>query len=442
MMTKRIVASNRSLAAGRDINLNITIGPDGLSPIEILKQFCKEKDLNFGRIMQAIESDSSSTLSYDQLFDLLNRLSFEAELEQTIGSGKYKTLSEGAGRVAEKAQFLQTKLDTIATALNAKNYGVAYAELRGIVTGDFTTDRLSSTVVEDCFQCGYLHLANQGKTSEFDELFDLLDVIDAASVSPSTLLFVAEMQQEHATRLSSNEDLIKNLSRIRELREKLEVNLETQERLKILEALCLRRIGERGDQEALNEAESILAAIQIAGSMRPIELSNTLLNVQNRLYSRYGDESALSRAKITIESAPSLPENAELIEYQSFPKLMNAIGNYHKQVLKQTKGAPAYGSAIEFYSKTEVFWNEENAPYEWAMIQKNKADVRELFLRDLAEVDQSLIITAWVEILQSLKHRRKDNAEYQYFRSIEVQKRLEVLSSKHGVTLPSTSDVT
>lgn len=431
-MINRITARSRSIAAGRDVNLNLILGHEGLSPTDVIKAFCKARGITDEQILQALDINNFAELTQDRVLEFLNRLIFELELGSIGEGGKYAQLAKQTETAIDRARVMQTAFSAIDEALQKRAFGEAYQLLKSILVGERKFSNINEMIVEDCFLCGYLHLANSGETKDFDELFSLLDELDPRLVSNSTLCFVVEMQQEHATRLVENQQLDSNLAQVRQLLEKPAMNDQDLLRLKILEALCLRRLGERGKEIHLREAEQIALEVWQNHSLFPIEACNTLANIQLRLFSLFGDASALERAFITLSDIPTLPDEAELTEYQTYPKCLNAHGNYFKQRLKQTTSAQNYVNSIEKYAAAEAFWQEGNAPYEWAMLQKNKADARHIFLASLQEPDFDTLGLAFDEINKSLRYRTKTNAEYQYKRSMEVRDRLIRLSDSWG----------
>lgn len=387
------------------------------------------------QILKALNLENFTEITQDRVFEFLNRLIFEWELGSIGGIGKYAQLAEHTEAAIDRARTLPSTFYKIDEALQKRAFGEAYNLLKSIVIDERELASINAMIVEDCYQCGYLHFANSGETADFDELFSLLDLLDPKLVSHSTLCFVAEMQQEHATRMVESQQLESNLTHVRQLLETPAMNDQASLRLKILEALCLRRLGERGNESNLREAEKIALEVWQNHSLFPIEACNTLANIQLRLFSVFGDSTALERASITLSDIPYLPDEAELTEYQAYPKCLNAHGNYFKQRLKQAASGQNYANSIEKYVAAEAFWQESNAPYEWAMLQKNKADARYVFLAGLEDPDFDTLKLAFNEINQSLRYRTKSNAEYQHKRSMEVRFRLIQLNESWGGSL-------
>ncbi|MEM1428148.1 MAG: hypothetical protein AAGG09_01680 [Pseudomonadota bacterium] len=436
-MTAVVIAKKNSVAAGRDVNIRIVLGEKGLDVEASLKQICQDHDLDYEQLMQALRSTGYEHLVSEQVFEALNRLIAEQSLQNASSSLKYTHLAESASEAAALAESIAVSLGKVQAALESQDYGVAYSLLRELLLADTSPPSLLSQIANDCLHCGFLHFANTGQTSSFDDLLSLMSSASEVEAHPNTLYLIAEMQQEHATRQISTDGLWKNLKELRSLKEIAKDDPEDSAYVTILEGLCLRRIGERGDKQCLVEAEETLSMLSPNKHSRPIEALNNLAITQIRLFSVAGDHDAIKRAKSTLEMVPALGKNPSLSEYQAYPKFLNNYGNYYKQCLKLSKASTDYAASIEMYTAAERYWSEDDAPYEWAMLQKNKADVRSIFITQQGQVDSALLLKAHNEILASLRHRTKENAERQYERSFNVLRRIEEIARSSGISLDS-----
>ncbi|WP_299919357.1 hypothetical protein [uncultured Roseobacter sp.] len=434
-MAKRIRANNHSLAAGRDINLTIESGRDGFNVVAVFEAFCDNRGITNEQIMQALGVSSFEEITSEDILSALNRLAVEAKLGVIGSERKYKNLAHAAKEASAKANRIASRLSAVDEALVVRDFAKAYEGLKVLIQDDDAVSSLTQQIVEDCIQCGYLHFSNQGRTHNFEELSEVANSVESDLIAFPTVCFLAEMQQEHATRQKSNLLLKNSLVHINSLKDRYGNESQQSIRLILLEALCLRRLGERGDLSALQQAENLLLELVEEETDYPIEIVNTLANAQLRLHTVFQESGALERMATTLESCPDLPDDVELSELQAYPKFLNAYGNYYKQRLKLSQSSGEYATAIEKYTQAEVFWTEKTAPYEWAMIQKNKADVREIYLNNSAYFDPSILMIAHREIENSLKYRTESNAPYQFERSRIVKSRILELARKNDINL-------
>jgi len=434
-MIKIVRAKNNSLAAGRDLHITLNVGSDGPQIQEAVASLAEKLGLTSEQFLDELNVASESELTADRLLFSFNQAATIQSLNQVGTSGKYKKFAAEALKVTQQVTTLESQFLEIATALEQQDYSQAYTKLKVLISATGNFPKLTPGLIEDCFQCGYLHFANHGKTSDFEELFSLLDIFDSELVSAQTIILVLEMQQEHSTRQKEEGGLQTNLKRVRSYLDTFNGEPMHLLQLQILKALCLRRLGERGDIGRLNEAETLLLSLERKASFRPVEFGNTLANIQLRIASKTGDRDALERALVTLEKVPSLPSKAEISEVQAYPKYLNAFGNYYKEKTKLKPTPSCYARSIEQYTKAELFWKEENAPYEWAMLQKNKADVRQVFMNATQKVDAEDLKAAHQEIIISLRYRTKENSEYQFQESMKVLDKITDLAEIHSIVL-------
>lgn len=436
-MTKKIIARENSIAAGRDVVLNLNIAPESLDPSTVVSALASVLKVDEAKAIELLKAGKEQELTPGRLLDALSGFSIVLNLQSEGTRQKYAALSTAADTAAVKAAELRLSLRQIANALRDSDYRVAYMSLKELMRDDECPDRLKVELIGDCLQCGYIYFSNEGRTAELPELVELLGQ-SPGDADFTVSYLILEMQQEHATRQEEPDLLEENLQRIDALlRDTPSPSEREKSKLLLLKALCLRRLGERGigNYKRLGDAEEILEKLIKSGSSERIEVINTLANVQLRLFSVFGDADALERAGVALTNLPELGEEAELSEVQAYPKCLNAYGNYFKQRTRSSGSFEDYRASMEKYSLAERFFTEGRAPYEWAMLQKNKADVRVSYLTASGMVDQDILTDAYEEINKSLRYRTPEAAGYQYKRSIAVRDRIEEIAGAARISL-------
>jgi hypothetical protein len=94
-----------------------------------------------------------------------------------------------------------------------------------------------------------------------------------------------------------------------------------------------------------------------------------------------------------------------------------------------TKKTSLLSQAVECYSEAENYWNQTDSPYEWAMLQKNKAESR-LFHMQVFGMESELYRRAIGEVEASLRYRTDQEASWQSNRSKEVLRGLLQLEDR------------
>lgn len=415
-MIKIVKANSNSIAAGGNITFNFT-SPDGrLDEKSLLQQLSEQSGLtpddllkNFGVAGHTIATARN----------LVERVALDQIAQSAALSDKYGAMSAILASRLSEAQKVQTALSDVSHALQDRRYSDAHNSIALILNSPLLTEKDKPEFVFDYFLTGYLHLANTGVGSEimllhhtaFSQYADLLD--------PMLLCLLAEMQQEVATRDLKAEPLEECLKGLEELLPRCEQHTDAYEYCQILRALCLRRLGERKRISLLEKSLEIHEQLMRSSTQRPIEIANNYGIALIRYFEATGEPKYLTLAKNVLQDLKPPKDGSSVSEYQCFPKVLNNMGNIAKQLILATKHPHHLLQAIECYSEAEKYWNETDSPYEWAMIQKNKAESR-LFYMQVFGKDPGLLGKAIGEVETSLKYRNNEEASFQSGRSQKV----------------------
>ena len=414
---KVVTARHGSIAAAGDISITINVH-GGAQYDEIVRDILHNLNVNDPQLLSSLSKDHDDRSAEEKIGNIL-LVANSSALSTVFDYGHYFS---GLER-------LKALVSLAVLRFRDHDYIAAHTLFReALELGPDAPVKLH--LVYDYFVSGYVGysllsdvVSVRSLLSELrDKYYDLFD----RSISIS----MAEAHQEVATRQVSDEMLQENKQMVDELLQRhgwLDVQCLN------LEGLLYRRFGERqssGDQRVvyLEKAISTFEEIQrVAGDEMGIEAKNNWAIALIRHFELTNLESSLNEAEELLRSIDhELSTPLPLSDFLALPKALNNLGNVSKQRLALTRDAQFYTDAVENYGRTERFWDEAGSPYEWAMIQKNKADVRCLYL-ELFGHNQTTAERALKEIELSLRYRTKAHAPYQYERSMRVKERLEIV---------------
>ncbi|MFD1983316.1 hypothetical protein ACFSOZ_11625 [Mesorhizobium newzealandense] len=322
---------------------------------------------------------------------------------------------------------LRILLRTAIGLFKSHAYLKAHDLFRQALASDYAGD-LKSRIVYDYLVSGYVGYSLASDTEGIRQLIASVQSAFAGYIDRSTELAMAEAHQEVATRQTADDMLFENKGILAELLNKFGPD---DIACLNLQGLLYRRLGERKSsggrrKHFLELSRSIfdhLASLELNLS---VEHSNNRAITLIRLYELTGDAMALAEAETILSGIDYRVTSLPLADFLALPKALNNHGNVWKQKLQANPDADSYTSAVENYSRAERYWNEQQSPYEWAMLQKNKADVRCVYMK-IFGLKKATFERAMTEIIDSLKYRSPDHAPYQYERSMEVKRELEKL---------------
>jgi len=302
-------------------------------------------------------------------------------------------------------------------------------------------DHLSDDQINDVIN-KYLHsgLICYGVTNKRESISKIADRIadsqfrlDRANVSA-----LADVMQELGTRSVEASDLESVAVILESFKQRFELTPEIENSL----GLAYRRIGERDNLPKLE------LAIQTFNDALGKETSSTflradILNNQAIAFIRkfeaqhqYDD---LDAAKSCLDEAIEISERLD--DYKAFmlrPKLFNNYGNLYKQKQFATANSNSVKSALEKYQVTEKWWTEQTAPYEWAMVRKNIAEVTLSAAQTSRNISQLASVVS--NCVSSVRYRNFDNSPFQWSKTVQIALRAQLELFKLGEPmLPETA---
>jgi tetratricopeptide (TPR) repeat protein len=425
-MIKIVKAESNSIAAGGDITINLVITDGALNQQSLLRQINEKAGLDAETVFKIFgETGQNITTARN----LVERLTLDAIAQSVELTDKYATLSDLAATRRAEAEALEEAFGEISRALSERRYGDAHKYITLVMESTAIGESSRAEFVFDYFLTGYLHLANSGIGSEIRLLHEKAFNEYARQLDPMLLCLLAEMQQEIATRDLKDVPLENCLRSLEDLLPRCDGQSEALEYCQILTALCLRRLGERRRLSLLDESIILHESLMKRPTKRTIEITNNYGIALIRYFEATQDPSYLSKAKTVLEALKPPVDGSLVSEYQCYPKVLNNLGNVAKQMIRVTKKTSLLSQAVECYSEAENYWNQTDSPYEWAMLQKNKAESR-LFHMQVFGMESELYRRAIGEVEASLRYRTDQEASWQSNRSKEVLRGLLKLEDR------------
>lgn len=412
-------------SVGRDVVINLSIDGSGFDRDKLLAQL-----ENFG-----IDSSAAATLLGSSTVEHLAGRELKVgiqssflkhNLRQAHHNKKYLHLSAVADRVGVSLAMIKSHAEQLHHCLGRGDYGMCHELLKHLLASDLLSAEQKNDLTFDFVQTGYIHYANSGNRSAIRELYSRVFDGDWRKLQPRLLCLLAEMQQEIATRDLDSGLLQENLASLSRFEEVCRADPETHEYLLILRALCLRRIGERGDRAKLEQSIGLHRKLIKRPTRRFIEISSSFGNALLRRYETDRNVRDLDEAQAVLSRVDKPKAETLLSELEAYPRSLNALGNACRHRVVLSGRSEDFARAIECYTKAESYWSEETSPYEWAMLQKNKAKATLLFATK-QEVTPEFLQNAIEQAQSSMRYRTKEEAPYQHQGLVEIVDKLKRL---------------
>lgn len=406
-----VKADSNSIAAGRDINIILGAEAEQVDVGKVLKLAAQR--LKLPSLADSSNRTSSST------DEIAGRIIMVAQVGVIEMNGVYEDFFNEVDSLKATLQNAESAFQSQQFASAHKFYEVAL---------ETAPQSILRRVVHDFLVSGYIAHSLKSDVASLRKLLENCRQKFIGQMDGSLKIVLAEAHQEIATRQQSASMLIENGQILSDLEEYFDAD---NVQLLNLKGLHCRRMGERTENSELErmrllaEADDIFRRIhELTKDRMGAEKRNNWAISLIRMFELTSKPEFLDRAEAVLNeidfSVTALPFN----DFLALPKGHNNRGNIFKQRLRRFSDSHCYADAIEAYSAAEKFWTEQDTPYEWAMIQKNKADVRCDYM-DVDGFNQKTAEKALSEVEQSLKYRNEMDAPYQFNRSTEVKRRLE-----------------
>jgi tetratricopeptide (TPR) repeat protein len=412
---KIVRANSNAIAVGGDVNLTINIS-------EASTQY----DLVYG-ILQALGLDADAQIR--SLF--VGHPTQTDEIVRSILMIAKSTLPEsndGYDAYFRQVGDLQRYTRLGSSSLKNGKYGEAHAAFKKALSVNLD-DSIKPKLVYDYFVSGYVAASLVSDLNAIRACITELQSEYQAYFDETIDTCIAEAHQEIATRQIESDMLFENESILNRL---LHIYGDSNVVVLNLCGLLYRRIGERkalGDRR-LNYLEKALDTFnrleEITKSHLTVEVRNNWAVALLRHFEATNNPRSLDEAIAVLAVVDYDARTVSLSDYLALPKTLNNRGNIFKRRMVELSDGSYLIAALDEYTKTERYWTEQNAPYEWAMIQKNKADARCMYM-EIFGAKRDTVELALDEIIKSLKYRNAEAAPYQYNESMRVKNRLENL---------------
>lgn len=414
---KIVTASHGSIAAAGDITITIN-NNDGAGYEELLQKILCELGITDYGLAKSLDLEKDDRSAEEKINNIL----------MVVKSSAFAPNSSYDSYFAD-VHSLENLIRSAVKSLREQDYMLAHAKFQKALSTD-PADDIKQKLVYDYFVSGYVGFSLASDVQAIRRIITEVRTRYHNHFDRSINISIAEAHQEVATRQASDDMLIENEQIIDDL---LATYGPEDLQCLNLQGLLYRRFGERKSSgarrlERLETAISVFETIsRLTEGKVSVEATNNWAISLIRQYELSGDIASLDEAErlleaIDYDSRDPLP----LLDFLSLPKALNNLGNIHKQRLASTGDVYVYTKAVETYGRTERFWNEGGSPYEWAMIQKNKAEARCAYM-EANGYHKPTAQTALDEIDASMKYRNQESAPYQYQRSLDVKARLQAL---------------
>tara|TARA_B100000508_G_scaffold60333_1_gene47173 strand:- start:208870 stop:210489 length:1620 start_codon:yes stop_codon:yes gene_type:complete len=380
---------------------------------------------------ESIFSDIFSAMAQQNLA-LVDELAKLELLEKTLPALTGDAPSVG-NRSNEHMNLIQTKFDTANQHFSRQEFLRAHRDL------DYVLDHSEELTAVERDEAVYKYLQSglicYGIENRIERLTDVVDRISEGDfeLDPNSVAAMANIVQEISTRSSDTDGLSQAIGVLEKFESSSNFNHEMANAL----GLAYRRLGERGDITQLNRASDLFQlTTELAGddALVAADAYNNAAITHIRKYQLTSDPEFLEGAKRALDDALSIELDGS--DYRSFmlcPKVYNNYGNYHKEMMGRSGELSHADAAKEKYEKTERWWTEKTAPYEWAMVRKNIAEVRLLAAQKNPSVEE--FIAVMDECAKAVMYRTLTDSPFQWMKttSIGLQAQLELLALEQPI---------
>lgn len=424
MEINNVSAKDGSIAAAGDVTI-INIGSDAFGNgivgqlFSILKT---DKNLEsiISRVGEMVAQEEKIRIAL-----MANRYSSSSE------GGRYSAFFDNVGVMEVMAASINSGIESI----NDREYLKAH-KIFGELLNSNPPENIKSLIISDYFISGYVGYSLNSNINAISDIISELRKQYRNYFDRDIDFTIAEAHQEIATRQITSDMLIENESILVDL---LKTYGEIDIRCLNLLGLLYRRLGEREDSGD-NRLYYLAKALDMFAKIQRIECERMSVEARNnwsialvRHFELTKDAGSLDKAEVVLKDIDYNATTLSLSDFLALPKSLNNRGNIYKQRMSQSHDIHDYNAAIEEYNRTDRFWDESGSPYEWAMIQKNKADVRCNYM-EIFGFNKNTAKAALNEISQSLKYRNKSNAPYQYDKSMDIKNRLDMMLANSNIT--------
>jgi len=318
----------------------------------------------------------------------------------------------------QKNKFNQNISEEATSSIDQQQFGKAH-RIFGEAIND-PTDEHFNFFLKQYLITGFIYYRQE---NDMNGLRTLLSKKATFSVSDHEIdLITANIFQEVCSRESDLKTLTLYLTVLEDLYHKASTAVKSPMANSL--GLAYRRLGERTGVELLQKAILIFdegLSFNQDNVVWEADLKDQKAITHVRIFEFNKDESNLIEAeKLLIACVDLFKFITDPLDIRLKPRILNNLGNVYKQkalFIGNEKRENAT-KAIYYYEQAENFWSEPTAKYEWALLQKNKAEAKYA----LAKVtrDSELLIDALKDCSSSVKYRDLQNSPYQWGKSVDV----------------------
>lgn len=421
-MINRISATNDSIAAGRDVSINVSnVSIEIISDAgALLSEIERQLSIEPGQISRLLGVDNQATsqelLQKLPIFQQMGALVRQAQLPESLLVSDISAENLGLNQLEQNALLQQTSV-----FLARYDFAGAYSSLSSLVKVMPRENPRYVEVRKTQLISGLIEFGCRNDIMELQKLFAEIDADEHLLEKDSEIACAAaDILSEICTRQPNTEGL---RSACRLLVDGYSESTGIR-RAHIANSLGLayRRIGERDEPKTLAKAVVVLSeglSSAEPNSFLYADISNNLAIAKIREFESFGNSESLEQARSLLSVAiDALSNVADPRVFLLKPKLLNNLGNTYKQEALANNCVISAKRAIQSYGRAEVIWTSDTAPYEWAMLQKNKGETMVVLGR--MTLDKSVLERALAFADTSTKFRTIKNSPQQWASSVCV----------------------
>ncbi|WP_259068725.1 hypothetical protein HDF24_07415 [Mucilaginibacter sp. X4EP1] len=338
---------------------------------------------------------------------------------------KYGNIVRGDKSMAKK-NFSQNISEAATIQMERQQFGKAHGIFAAAI--EDTADEHFNSLFKNYLITGFIHYCQENDMNGLKTLLTK-GANSLTSEDPEIDLITANIFQEICSREADLDALNNYMATLEDIYDNAPVIAKSPMANSL--GLAYRRLGERTGIELLQKA------IPIFDEGLEFNKDNVVMEVDLK------DQKAITYVRIfefnkdisnLIVAGKLLTECVDLFEFISDPRgnrlkprVLNNLGNVYKQkaLFLETEKIKNAKMAISCYEDAEKFWSEPNAKYEWALLQKNKAEAKYALVK--VTRDGKLLIDALKDCLSSVKYRDLENSPYQWGKSVEISFQIVLL---------------
>lgn len=323
--------------------------------------------------------------------------------------------------MAENQKFIEDSLGAAEFHLRKHDFRKAHKIFENTIEEIRPTNKLYRHIYKEFLSTGFIYYSQQNNIKGLRGLLEKKGAREKVS-DPETDGLISNIFQEICSRDTDLDGIGNAVATITKIYHDAPSYIKPMMAKSL--GLAYRRLGERTGISDLEKAIFYFLeglALNSDDVIVNVELKDQMAITHVRIFEFDHDSNQLDTAEKLLDECVSALNSQEKIDPKNFrllPRVLNNLGNVHKQRLLILKSIASASKAISCYQEGELYWTEPASPYEWAILRKNIAETKYALSKLTNDVE--ILMQALSDGIISTKYRNFENSSYQWAKSVDI----------------------